>query len=100
MDELTGERDASEILDSKGLLVLRHLFSDDDDDDLESVETLPTNPEADDSSSSSDDDDEPGDDDDDDDMHNEVTADDHGNPASEMDVESQPLFSSLETRFC
>ena len=100
VDELTGEPDASEFLDSEGLLVLRHLFSD---DDLESVEAPPTNPDADDSSSSSDDDDdepdddeEPGDDDDDD-MDNEATADDHGNPASEMDVESQPLFSSAES---
>lgn len=33
VDEPTTEPDASEILDSEGLLVLRHLFSDDDDDD-------------------------------------------------------------------
>lgn len=37
-------------------------------------------------------------DDDDDDKHSEsVNADDHGNPAPEMDVESQPLFSSEES---
>lgn len=65
MDEPITEPDASEILDSEGLLVLRQLFSDDDHDDLESVEALPTNPDVDDSSSSSDDD-ESGDDDDDD----------------------------------
>ena len=64
MDEPITEPDASEILDSEGLLVLQHLFSD-DHDDLESVEALPTNPDVDDSSSSSDDD-ESGDDDDDD----------------------------------
>ena len=74
MDEPITEPDASEILDSEGLLVLRHLFSDDDHDDLESVEALPTNPDVDDSSSSSDDDD---------DKHSETfNADDHGNPAS------------------
>lgn len=89
VDEPITEPDASEILDSEGLLVLRHLFSDDDHDDLESVEALPTNPDVDDSSSSSDDDD---------DKHSETfNADDHGNPASEMDVESQPLFSSEES---
>lgn len=95
VDEPIIEPDASEILDSEGLLVLQHLFSDDDDDDLESVEALPTNP--DDDSSSSSDDDEPGYDDDDDVKHSET--DDHGNPASEMDVESQPLLSSEDKRF-
>lgn len=93
MDEPVTEPDASEVLDSEGLLVLRHLFSDDDDDDLESVEAPSNNPE-DDSSSSSDDDES----DSDDDMDSEtVKTDDHGNPASQMDVESQPLFSSEES---
>lgn len=52
MDEPITEPDASETLDSQGLLVLRHLFSDDDDDDLESIEGLPANPDDDSSSSS------------------------------------------------
>ena len=74
------EPDASDVLDSEGLLVLRHLFSDDDDDDLQSVETLHANPDADDSSSSSDAD-ESGDDDMSDDV--EENDDDHDN---DMDV--------------
>lgn len=93
VDEPVTEPDASEVLDSEGLLVLRHLFSDDDDDDLEGVEAPSNNPE-DDSSSNSDDDES----DSDDDMDSEtVKTDDHGNPASQMDVESQPLFSSEES---
>lgn len=92
VDELFTEPDASETLDSEGLLVLRHLFSD-DDDDLVSVEA-PSNNSEDDSSSSSDDEESDGDDD----MDSEtVKTDDHGNPASQMDVESQPLFSSEES---